>query len=366
MSTVLISNNTATKFLGDKYGVMGRTDWKLLMDFSNDTHILNKNPITMSGLLTNTRATPAITYDSAGVPSMVGNNKPRLSYNAEGTVRGLLSERASRSYLSPSLNPVSGTVAVECLADEVLLLQCKGTGSVSISGAAIKKQTGLGTEDSPIAFTLNNTSGLSDVQLTVTGDISHANISTQVNDVWKSSLQITELAGGRAKPESNVVNLASVVTGTNWTVLVALTNNKSLENQEVVRPNAASNLPLLEIGNSTTHIAFARGHDVKFTSNDLRVRLFDNTEKALNIMTAFPKDFVVVGVTSFDGGFYVSYNGHTSERMASIPNFVPTKLNLGGSSWVPTLNAEACFSNLVVYDHAVSVQELTSLTLNSF
>lgn len=371
MSLNLKSNMAANNYMGDIHGVIGDTDWSLMLDFEQQQYIKSNLSIALSSVLSNTRASTALVFDENNAPTQINANNPRISYGADGKYEGLLVETRSLSYLGIN-NPISGTVSVAQSAPNYpyYILEIEGTGKVTISGSGIEAQYGSGTKEDPLIFKVTSGSGNVDINYTLTGDVSYIGLGTFVNIASKRAKQYSQY-GGRPQIDNNFVDLTPVITGNEWTVLLAVSMSKFYEKTFDLTGTTALSRGILKIYDEVTnkHIAFASLLTKGLYSQDLRIRLFDGTaEKAVNTMTALDKEYAVIAVTCSSDGFYVSHNGVVSQLMSNMPAFKPSKILFGAApDWTGNNNAvDGVFTKMAVYNKKLSQQELAYLTKKSF
>ncbi|MFX7551415.1 hypothetical protein ABTK04_11985 [Acinetobacter baumannii] len=371
MSLHLKSDMAANNYIGDIHGVIGNTDWSLMLDFEQQQYIKSNLSIALSSILSNTRASTALVFDENNAPTQINTNNPRISYDAENKYKGLLVETRSLSYLGIT-NPTSGVVSVARPASDYpyYIFEIEGTGSVTASGSGIESQYGSGTKEDPLIFKVASGTGTVNINYTITGDVSYIGLGTFVNIASKRTKQYS-IYGGRSQVDNNFVDLTSVITGNEWTVLLAVSMAKFYEKSFDLTGTTALSKGILKIYDEATNknISFAARLTKDLYSQDLRIRLFDGTtEKAVNTMTALDKEYAVIAVTCSADGFYVSHNGVVSQLMSNMPAFKPSKILFGAvPDWTGNSNAlDGVFTKMAVYNKKLSQQELAYVTKKSF
>lgn len=359
MSLVLKSNTSAKKIMGDKYGVVGNTNWSMMLDFASEQYVRNNLPIALSTVLTNERNNEALVFDEGGNPTKISVNVPRLSYNYAQDTKGLVVETKHFAYINPSKNPVTTS---QYLPGGVYTLTMEGKGAVNVDSPNITHKYGLGTKDSPIIFRLTPATS---VNITYIGEVNYASITTVAGGTgFKSTNKYAELSVGRVSDDIYKVDLASAITSTNWTVLFACRANEVIK-EGLNISNVDQSLALLEIGDSSKNITLSRKILRATDGHELNCRLFDVVGKAENNLISIDKDYVVIGVSCSASGFYLSCNGYTTPIMQNMSAFKPTIATLGYSAFNKN-SAEATFNKFATYNYALDPDELTELTKNSF
>jgi len=371
MSLHLKSDMAANNYMGDIHGIIGNTDWSLMLDFEQQQYIKSNLSIALSSVLSNARASTALVFDENNAPTLINANNPRISYGADSKYKGLLVETRSLCYLGAN-NPTSGVVLVAESTPNYpyYILEIEGTGKVTISGSGIEAQYGSGTKEDPLLFKVTTGGGTTNINYTVTGDVSYIGLGTFVSTASKKTKQYLSY-GGRPQIDSNFVDLTSVITGNEWTVLLAVSMSKFYEKSFDLTKATTLGRGILKIYDEVTnkHIAFASILTKGLYSQDLRIRLFDGTaEKAVNTMTALDKEYAVIALTCSADGFYVSHNGVVSQLMSNMPAFKPSRIVMGAApDWIGNnISLDGVFTKLAVYNKKLSQQELAYLTKKSF
>lgn len=359
MTTIIKSNTVSKNTLGDIHGVVGNTDWSMMLDFANDKYIKNGVEVTISDALTTDRNVEELVFDEEGIPSLIGKNVPRISYNYAQDTRGLVVESDYVTYIIPSGNPAPTTVSLD---SAVYTAQIEGTGSVDISSAALSHKLGLGTQDNPLTFR-HPVKG--DVIITYTGEVKRVAITSVTTKTgYKSTKKYAEMYRGRGEKDIYKVDVSSAITGTNWTVLFACRLNEVIrEGFEI--SNAQELLSLVEIGSPSKYFALHRVLNTDTVAQSLFARLYDGTLKGLDGLMGMSEEYVVIAVTCSSEGFLLSCNGYTTTPIKYMDAFKPASITIGYSTQY-RFSAEATFNKFATYNYAMTSEQLSELTKKSF
>lgn len=364
MTLVLKSDNTLdanVPSLGDKHGIVGPTDWGLMLDFQNQLYVKKSGntaqALELSTLLTCIRDTEGNILKN-GEYVLVGKNEPRLSQTFRKDNFGLLTESRSTNYFKNSNAPASQSIVFTPTGTQYFMARVVGSGSVSIVCNDIAEIVGSGTYQSPLMFKVVKASGTSTMQVNTTGSLSYVSVENCPSGYFseKSYIQTNNSVFGRG---TDVINISpsNLSNSANYTILFQCILNDRLNDPFF----SASQQPLLEIGTAVKHYALT-AMQAKEQPKELRFRSFDATEKAVGIVGGVRRSSVVaVCVTA--QGLRIAIDGKVSDINTLVQNVSLSALRIGGASWTGLENrADGCFTKLAIYDRALTVNELVKVT----
>lgn len=173
MSVIIKSNQKATKSLGDIFGLRGPKDYTLMLDFNQGVYLKKKNGVQQLGLseaISLTRPEKATYLDENNILRVAQANEPRIHFDPISGKKGLLLEGPHTQQLSNIYAPASQTVNLTHSTSDRLVLSCKGTGKVSLSGN-VELVTGSPAFASENAPAMYRTTATGTVNVTVTGSL---------------------------------------------------------------------------------------------------------------------------------------------------------------------------------------------------
>lgn len=364
MTLVLKSDKTLdvnVPSLGDKHGIVGATDWSLMLDFQNQQYVRKSNnsveQVELSELLTCTRDTEAnIMVD--GEYGVIDKNQPRLSQIFRKDSFGLLTESRSTNYFKNSNSPVSQSITFTPSGTQYFMVRVVGSGSVSVTCDDITETVGGGTQQSPLMFKVIKASGTSTMQVNVSGSLSYVSVENCTSGYYdeKSFIQTRATSFGRGADVIRLVpeNLSNM---SNYTIVF-----QCVLNSRLVNPFFTSSLqPLLEIGTTTKHYALTTAETTD-APKELRFRSFDTTEKSVSVMGGV-KRASTIAVCVTPQGLRVAMDGKVSDINTLVQDVPLSALRLGGSTWTGLENrADGCFTKLAIYNRSLSVKELSKVS----
>lgn len=180
-----------------------------------------------SDIITFTRSSSATYFTGLGVtPTTVGTNFLRSDINpVDGSQRGFLSEIARTNLLLNSQTLGTQTVTVTAVAHT---LSFYGTGTVTLSGAAIAVVAGSGAFPTRTEYTFTPSAG--SLVLTVTGTVQYANLEAVGSAT--SWIPTTGTTATRAIDYATVTDLTKIRFNPNeGTIYVEIEPKSSLGNE---------------------------------------------------------------------------------------------------------------------------------------
>lgn len=177
MTLVLRSNVTASRSLGNAYGVNAPRDWVASMDFTNDRHLLSSGGaiqnIDPADYVNCEREGTSLYWDRLGIVNRAAPDTIRIGRQAPNGPLGLLTEPERRIVYTTPFDPVTKTVEIQTSASDVMVVDCRGSGSVTISGDIDPEQGGSVTATSGDLSVVELVTGTSSITFTVDGDVEY-------------------------------------------------------------------------------------------------------------------------------------------------------------------------------------------------
>lgn len=173
MTVIIKSNQKATKSLGNIFGIKGPIDYSLILDFNQQIYLKKKSgtqQISLSEAISLTRNTKATYLDETGLLKTAEPNEARIHFDPISGKKGLLLEASHTQLLTNIYTPLSQSINVTHNVNDRLILSCKGSGRVSLSGnvSLVEGSPAYASENSPAMY---QTTATGPVNVTVTGSL---------------------------------------------------------------------------------------------------------------------------------------------------------------------------------------------------
>ena len=193
MSVIIKSNQKANKSLGDIFGINGPKDYSLMLDFNQQIYLKKKagnQQISFSEAISLTRTSKATYLDESGVLKTAEANEARIHYDPISGKKGLLLEAQHTQLLSNIHVPASQSINVTHSTTDRLILSCKGSGRVSLSGnvTLVGGSPEYASENAPAMY---QTTATGQVNITVTGSLEVFSLHTANGVVGASPKMFT-------------------------------------------------------------------------------------------------------------------------------------------------------------------------------
>lgn len=173
MSVIIKSNQKSNKSLGSIFAIKGPSDYSLMLDFNQQIYLKKKvgdQQISFLEAVSLTRTTKATYLNESGVLKTAEANEARIHYDPISGKKGLLLEAQHTQQLSNIHTPTSQSINVTHNANDRLILSCKGSGRVSLSGnvSLVAGSPEYASENAPAMY---QTTATGQVNVTVTGSL---------------------------------------------------------------------------------------------------------------------------------------------------------------------------------------------------
>lgn len=193
MTVIIKSDKKATVSMGNVNGINGPQDWSMFFDFENEIYATKQ-----AGLLKQdyklTDVVEATRQNLNGAPISISKDGAEKFVTSTTEIRtallkngrfGLLAEDENDNFFLNSSAPISQTVTLPAAASRIAV-SCEGAGSLTVNGDILEKGT-IVTKDKPYLFTRTSTSTACNLDLTVSGSLTHAQIEVAVGEHTASS-----------------------------------------------------------------------------------------------------------------------------------------------------------------------------------
>lgn len=382
MSLILKSNNTASKFLFGSSGIFTNQRFEFLADFSTNTYQKGSGEaVPLKEVLTTARATTANIFNEDGSSLKVEADQPRIGYNPANKTSGLVMESKGLSYVFDA--PKTGAITIgNTLPIDFFVVKIEGTGSVDISSPDIVAKYGKATSNSIMYFKSNKKGTLSDVTMTVTGDVSRVSISTTMNFPANNTSYLGAVTNGRTKDERNTLNLSGKMTGGNdYTIFVKFTPNfhdkEAFVSLESTKTSAV--LPILsfqQAGRLESGVTLDDKIAIEFGgvfyrdyySDEIFVNYVVGTKtvKQVKFMDYDINKPLYLALSCTPDGFRIAFNGQCSELLTGLPPVNLSEIDFGlTSKFGDQVRPNGTFNKAAVFNKSMTRNELEQLTLKS-
>ncbi|MGM1431147.1 hypothetical protein ACS126_17970 [Sphingobacterium lactis] len=179
MATVIKSNNISTNNIGNlletslpSEGLTG------FFDFSNGRYFAKGSPVALGEVIDVGRLSPATGLDKSGNMVTYPNNTPRFHLVKSVNKYGLTLGDVKRNHFLNSNAPVTQTITIDEGTENkfFLVVECEGSGSVTISGA----YSGTATQTAPLIIRTPTKAPFT-ITATVNGSLSFVSVSKQTS-----------------------------------------------------------------------------------------------------------------------------------------------------------------------------------------
>lgn len=367
MSIVIKSNVKATASLGNIHGLNGPTDFDTMLNFERGFYSVGGTDVSLSDVLSFTRASAAEYLDESGVRRVAAANAPRIHRLASGRSGFLMESESTNLYPNPG-SPTTQTVSVPLVSGALnyVSLRVWGTGSATISTdepnvGATPSLTA--TESSPVMLVFS--AGLRNISVTVTisGSVSRVNLASTPGNNWGEVLP-TPVPLGTVTRAADVAALSpgvvSRLSNTAGTIVAAYSRNPALVMGDStgawfsIRSAGGSNLAGLHVDSTSKTALRARGYDVAGAAlfSTHQIPMADTQSRTIAI--------------AWEGGgstMRFASNGLVSQFAGgTIPPITGLALSGTTAGIAYTGRVNAALTHLVHYDRALSAAELQEVT----
>lgn len=182
MSVILKSDKKATVSLGNINGIKGAQDWSVFLDFENEIYstklagVLKKDYLltdVVEASRTNLNGAP-ISINKIGVEKLVESNTEVRTALLKNGRFGLLAEDTNQNFFLNSSVPVSQTIVMPAAATRIII-SCEGLGSITVGGDVVGAGAVI-TKDTPRVFDRVSTTVACNLNIVVTGSVTHVQV----------------------------------------------------------------------------------------------------------------------------------------------------------------------------------------------
>lgn len=219
MGVLIKSEEAANNYISKYYGT-DIDDFSVMLDFEKGKYLYKDGTLkelSLTQALSTERSTSASYISNDGTYQEVAANTPRITYNKNLGVRGLLIESERTNLLANPRVPATQTVTItNTVADTVLVLSVYGTGSATISGNVIA--AGTATENNPVAVKASGV-GSQTFTVTVTGSLSKFQLESVDDGENVATSFISDVSNNRSLEHVSLSNVLAAKLSTAKTIV---------------------------------------------------------------------------------------------------------------------------------------------------
>ena len=367
MAVIIKSNQKATKSLGDIFGLRGPSDYSLILDFNQQIYLkkgVGGKQLNLSEAINFTRASKGTYLDETNKLRTAEVNEPRIHYDPISGKKGLLLETGHTQLLANPHAPASQAINITHSTSDRLMLSCKGTGRVSLSGnvSLVSGSPAFATENNPAMY---QTTATGVVNVVVEGQLEVMSLHI-VNSIGGSNVRMFT-PQGLSSVSADICKLSptlfsEILSGkANYTIMLNV--------REFKRP--------AEGGYASRHNVFS----LLGGSNNKGVYLYRSTGSAGRARSAFLDDLgstVKSTVKSVDDTIYnhthvlsignsgasaiVGRNGEV-DIVDGEYSISPTEMVLGSTvPWLSNSYLNGIITSLVIYPYKMTYEQVQELS----
>lgn len=368
MSVIIKSNQKATKSLGDIFGLRGPTDYSLILDFNQQIYLrkgVGGRQLKLSEAIDFTRASKGTYLDETNTLRTAEVNEPRIHYDPISGKKGLLLETGHTQQLANPHTPASQIINLTHSTGDRLILSCKGSGKVSLSGnvSLVSGSPEFATENNPAMY---QTTGTGDVNVVVEGTLEVFSLHF-VNSIGGSNVRMFT-PQGLSSVSSDVCKLSptlfsEILSGkANYTILLNVREFKRpAEGAYTSRSNVFA---LLEpsSGNKGMYVYRRTGSNPRTQTSFL-----DQTGSTVKSTNKATSDTIynhthVLSVGNRGANVLVARNGEVDVLDDSY-SINPTEMVLGSTvPWLSGSYLNGIITSLVIYPYKMTYEQVQELS----
>ncbi|MDM1765710.1 MULTISPECIES: hypothetical protein [unclassified Acinetobacter] len=374
MSVIIKSDKIATASLGNINGIKGAKDWSIFLDFENEVYSTKSNDVIKKDYLLSD-VVEASRQNLNGAPISINKSGIERAITSTTEVRtallkngrfGLLSEDENDNFFLNSSAPATQTVTLPAAASRIAV-SCEGAGSLTVNGDISEKGT-IVTKDKPYLFTRTSTSAACNLNITVNGSLTHAQVEVAVGEHTASSKIKT--GGAIVKRPREYVKVKqslfdSIIANKNGFTILAQTlaynptinSANSYASQLVLEGGTAFKL-MKQCGLSNQqYMGYLKNFIDSTATNNSAV--FKGTFSAENRFHAH-----TFALAFGEGKALGAYSGMSEAQLVvSDPlNITNIMFGTGYASPIGQNGLRGIITKLVVYDRVLSQEEITELS----
>jgi hypothetical protein len=356
MALSFTSNKKATNVISDASGYKGPLDYFLSADIANDVYFIQSNgnkgyaPMDEVFQVERTSSKGRVFNEKLEI-SEVSANTPRRTYLPAYDTFGILIEEARYNFFDQS---TLATKKTNALPSTTNTFACYALGgSAKASASEVNVIGGTGTYNDPQFFTLK-----SGGTLTPTITVSGSPTAVQVEQLLAklSASAVPSVSAATKAAESMSIPAANIFTSTQGCIVLNI-----LENKPNVNNGKSYYIPYVQIGfDENNYLAMNR----RVERNTLTLRLFKDGSEVLGSQIALTTSKNQVAVSWSNGVISYAVNGTSySVSITMNTNFKANAVRLlsAVSGWV-TADGNAALSNMIIYNRALTLEELAKAT----
>jgi len=368
MSVIIKSNQKATRSLGDIFGLRGPSDYLLILDFNQQVYLrkgVGGRQLKLSEAINFTRASKGTYLDENNILRTADANEPRIHYEPIFGKKGLLLEPGHTQLLTSPYSPASQTVNITHNTNDRLILSCKGSGKVSLTGnvSLVAGSPDFATENNPAMY---QTTATGPVSVVVEGllEVFGLNFVSAING---SSVRmftpqgLTAVSPDVAKLSPTI--FSEVLAGKqNYTIMVNVIEFKRpAPGSYTSRSNVFA---LLEPASSNKGIYVYRGPGIAPRTRsaflDASGTTVKNTVKATD--DTIYKHTHVLSIAGGGTNAILARNGEV-DVLGGAYSINPTEMVLGSTvPWLSGSYLNGIITSLVIYPYAMTYEQVQELS----
>lgn len=182
MTVIIKSDKKATVSMGNVNGIKGSQDWSMFFDFENELYVtkqagLLKQDYKLADVVEATRANlvgAPISISKDGIEKVVASTTEIRTALLKNGRFGLLAEDLNTNFFLNSSAPATQTIVMPASLVRIVA-SCEGSGSLTITGDIYGAPLTI-TADSPKVMVRTNSAAACNLNITVSGTLTHAQI----------------------------------------------------------------------------------------------------------------------------------------------------------------------------------------------
>ena len=375
MTVIIKSDKKATASLGNVNGIKGPQDWSMFFDFENEIYstktggVLKQN-YALSDVVEATRQNlngAPISINKSGVERAITSNAEIRTALLKNGRFGVLAEDVNENFFLNSSAPASQSISLAAAATRIVV-SCEGSGSITVSGDVVGAGAVV-TKDTPRVFDRISASAVCNLNLVVSGSLTHAQVelatgsqtgTSKIKTGSASVIRPRELVKVKQSLLNSIIQNKSAIT-----VLV-----QTIDYNPVVNPTMNSTVRFgLESGQS---LKLMRGAGIlaNLNLNDYVLQYIDATSTSsaqiqAGVFSASNRFSVFNQATALnDGSVLSAFNGVQGNPLSIVNPFPVADIvfGFGYSSPIARNGLRGIVTKLIVYDRVLTQAEITELT----
>lgn len=386
MTIVLKSDQIAKNFISNIYGINGRTDFNVMLDFNRQEYFKQQGTSLKEGMLIDdvlscSREGTATYRSKNGEWLLSEVDTPRISYDEASGVGGLLIERnASNRFINPE-QPVTQTINIPVNFDNYgVAITVYGSGHIIVTGDIYSGASVPIKQGAPLLTLFKQSAtGTIAIQVEVVGSVDYVQVEAlpELSGTVRSSSMMLKQKDGQYRRSRDIVTLNTAIAEVVAKSKTIVINYKLHEKAVGVPFTGSHSRKLLELYDASRPMGDYEGvsrpagslqvllatinHNVGLNSFSIVVN--SETEglpaKIYSMYIPDTRD-ITIAIThdSKLGGLVYAVNGTSSAT--SITSFTDFLTGVGFGGFAPSVGG--LLTKLVAYEDSFTISELEEVS----